>query len=208
MNLNLPILDQIKDCKNVLIAGMGGGYDVFCGLPIFFELQKMSVSAHLANYSFSDIETFTGGQRLSPTLVGVDAEYDDIVVYFPELYLAQWFKQYRKQDLKIWSFHKTSSRSLIDNYKILVKHLEIDAIILVDGGVDSLVRGDEQETASLIEDAISLCAVNELQEVPVKIVSCIGFGAERDLSYSQILENISLLIKLEPFMAIAPWHRK
>jgi len=34
MDLNLPILDQLASCKNLLIAGMGGGYDVFCGLPI------------------------------------------------------------------------------------------------------------------------------------------------------------------------------
>ncbi len=38
MRLNLPILEQLAPCKNVLIAGMGGGFDVFCGLPLYFEL--------------------------------------------------------------------------------------------------------------------------------------------------------------------------
>jgi hypothetical protein len=40
MQLNLPILDQLSPCRNLLIAGMGGGFDVFCGLPIYFELQR------------------------------------------------------------------------------------------------------------------------------------------------------------------------
>ena len=32
MDLNLPTLNQLSNCKNLLIAGMGGGFDVFCGL--------------------------------------------------------------------------------------------------------------------------------------------------------------------------------
>ena len=71
MDLNLPILHQLKGCKNLLIAGMGGGFDVFCGLPIYFELKKHGVHAHLANFSFSDIESADFGIRLSGTLVGV-----------------------------------------------------------------------------------------------------------------------------------------
>jgi hypothetical protein len=41
MTLNLPIIDAISDCKAVLIAEMGGGYDVFCGLSIYFELKRL-----------------------------------------------------------------------------------------------------------------------------------------------------------------------
>ena len=32
---------------------------------------------------------------------------------------------------------------MLDNYRLLVKHLQIDGILLIDGGVDSLVRGNE-----------------------------------------------------------------
>ncbi len=53
MHLNLPMLDQVSSCRNLLIAGMGGGFDLFCGLPIYFELQRRGQRAHLANYSFS-----------------------------------------------------------------------------------------------------------------------------------------------------------
>jgi hypothetical protein len=43
--------------------------------------------------------------------------------------------------------------------------------------------------------AISLYVVNELKEIKTRMMGCIGFGAERDLSYGQVLGNISTLIK-------------
>lgn len=89
MELNLPIFDQLAKCENLLIAGMGGGFDLFCGLPIYFELQRRGQKVHLANFSFSDIEVFRGGVRLTDTLVGVTSKYEGVTIYAPELYLAQ-----------------------------------------------------------------------------------------------------------------------
>src|SRR5689334_16493478 len=74
MNLNLPILDMLKHSRNILIAGMGGGFDVLCGLPIFFELEALGYDVHLANLSFSDIAGLTDGEALTDTLVGVTTE--------------------------------------------------------------------------------------------------------------------------------------
>jgi hypothetical protein len=36
-------------------------------------------------------------------------------------------------------------RPLLESYQALVKHLAIDGIILIDGGVDSLLHGDETQ---------------------------------------------------------------
>lgn len=71
MEFNLPIINQLTTCQNLLIAGMGGGFDIFCGLPIYFELKKRGKNVHLANFSFSDVENLSHSLRLSPTLVGV-----------------------------------------------------------------------------------------------------------------------------------------
>ena len=60
MELNLPILDQLAKCQNLLIAGMGGGFDIFCGLPIYLELQRRGQKVHLANFSFSDVVRHLG----------------------------------------------------------------------------------------------------------------------------------------------------
>jgi hypothetical protein len=179
---------------------MGGGYDVFCGLPIYFELRQRGYNVHLANYSFSDIRPLKAGIRLTETLVGVTAAIEGRFMYFPELYLAQWFREKLGEDVTIWSFEKTGVRPLIENYHALIRHLNIDTIILIDGGVDSLLRGDEVEVGTILEDTISLVAVNELQAVPVKILCCLGLGAEQDIAYRQIFENIAALTEMNAFL--------
>lgn len=200
MELNLPILDRLVGCENLLIAGMGGGFDVFCGLPIYFELRRRGQKAHLANFSFSDIAGFEGGDRLTDTLVGVEAKHEGITLYFPELYLARWFREERDEAVTIWCFQKTGSRPLLENYRVLVEHLSVDGILLIDGGVDSLMRGDEAGTGTLIEDAISLFAVNELTQISPRLVGCIAFGAERDITYAHVFENIATLTKAGGFL--------
>lgn len=62
------------------------------------------------------------------------------------------------------------------------------------------MRGDETGTGTLMEDAISLAAINQLTEVPVRLMGCIGLGAERDISYAHVLENIAALAEMEGFL--------
>lgn len=200
MDLNLPILSQISNCKNLLIAGMGGGFDIFCGLPIYFELKRHGIDAHLANFSFSDIESIDFGNRLSKTLVGITAHSEQVFPYFPELHLVNWFKQKRNEDITIWCFHKTGAAPLTENYRILAKHLSLDGILLLDGGVDSLVRGDEAELGTAIEDLTSLFAVNQLSHIKTRLLACLGFGAEQNLTHAHILENIAALTKAGGFL--------
>jgi hypothetical protein len=199
MNLNLPIVSQIAGKRNILLAGMGGGFDIFCGLPLYIELRTKGWNVHLANFSFADIEALSGGDRLSPTLVGVHHDSAEVAVYFPEFYLAQWLKERFDQRIPVWSFHKTGAVPLLENYRLLVKTLAIDAIILVDGGVDSLLRGDEEETGTLIEDSLSLFAVNALSDISSRMIVCLGFGAEESIAYTQVLENIASLTKTGGF---------
>ena len=200
MDLNIPILTQLSRCKNLLIAGMGGGFDVFCGLPIYFELKKHGVNAHLANFSFSDIENVDFGTRLTKTLVGVTPKAGRLFPYFPEFHLANWFKEKRNDDVTIWCFHKTGALPLTENYKILAEHLALDGILLVDGGVDSLIRGDEAELGTAIEDLTSLYAVNQLSDIKNRWLACIGFGAEQNLTHAHIFENIASLTKAGGFL--------
>ena len=200
MELNLPILNQLSNCKNLLIAGMGGGFDIFCGLPIYFELKKRGINVHLANFSFSDIENAGHGIRLTKTLVGITPNQERIYPYFPEFHLVNWFKERRNEEVTIWCFHKTGAAPLTENYKVLSEHLSLDGILLVDGGVDSLVRGDEAELGTAIEDLTSLYAVNQLSNISIRLLACIGFGAEHNLTHAHILENIAALTKAGGFL--------
>jgi len=85
-------------------------------------------------------------------------------------------------------------------YQALQTRLGFDALILVDGGVDSIMRGDEYGAGTLIEDAISLAAAQTL-DIPTKILACIGFGTEVEegVCHYNALENMAALIKAGAF---------
>ncbi|MCP4544498.1 MAG: DUF1152 domain-containing protein [Chloroflexi bacterium] len=200
MKLNLPILEQIADCQNLLVAGMGGGFDVLCGLPIYCELRKRGQTVHLANFSFVNVAALRQGIRLTDTLVGVTDEFEGSSLYFPELYLTRWFKEKQNQTTTVWCFHKTGADPLLKNYRRLIEHLSIDGILLVDGGVDSLMRGDEAEMGTVLEDGISLHIVNQLDEIPVRLMAATAFGAERDITYAHVFENIATLTRTNGFL--------
>lgn len=208
MDLNLPILDQIANCKNLLIAGMGGGFDIFCGLPIYFELRKRGFNVHLANFSFTPFEHLSKAKFLTDSLVGITADVESPYHYSPERYLAKWFRQKRNEEITIWCFENTGVRPLLENYQTLMDHLEIDGILLIDGGVDSLLRGDEAEVGTILEDTISLIAVSELKQIPVRLIACVGMGAEIEIAYAQIFENIAKLVELDAFIGVCSLNKR
>lgn len=205
MRLNLPILDQLKDSQNILIAGAGGGFDIFAGLPIYFTLREMGKTVHLANYSFMDFQLaqIIGETNiiLETLLMTPKGKLRRDFLYYPEGYLVQWFLETTKTHIPVWMFAKRGLQAIYTAYQSLIAHLgEIDAIILIDGGVDSLMRGDEQGAGTLLEDTISIGAVEQL-DVPVKIIASLGFGTEVEESVCHYLalENMADLIKAGGF---------
>ena len=199
MQLNLPILHLLEDKKNILIAGAGGGFDVYAGLPIFFTLREMGKNVHLANYSFSEfpLAKHVGEvvEEIPAVLVGAKGELKIDLYYYTEGYLADWFAKQGDEQI-IWMLPNEGHKTLEMAYKRLIEMLEIDALILVDGGVDSLARGDEQGPGSMLEDTISLIAVEDL-DIPVKMLVSIGFGTEVEegVCHYSALENIAGIIK-------------
>jgi hypothetical protein len=75
-----------------------------------------------------------------------------------------------------------------------VQALGLDAIVLVDGGTDVLLRGDEVGLGTPSEDMASLAAVAAI-DVPTRVVSCVGFGidAYHGVCHANWLENVAAL---------------
>src|SRR5690349_11958440 len=48
-----PLFAALAPARRVLIAGAGGGFDVYAGLPLALALWEKGVDVHLANLSFS-----------------------------------------------------------------------------------------------------------------------------------------------------------
>jgi hypothetical protein len=205
MNLNLPIFDHLANSQNILIAGAGGGFDIFSGLPLYFALRAQGKMVHLANYSFTDFEIATIVSQpeilVDELVMGARAPVMKRFPYFPEGYLSQWFKEVRGEDVTVWMLAKVGVTPLIKAYQALVEHLGIDALVLVDGGVDSIMRGDEIGAGTLVEDSISLAAADRL-DIPVKILACIGFGTEVEeaVCHYNALENMAALTQEGGFL--------
>jgi hypothetical protein len=188
--LRLPSI--LENCSRILVAGAGGGFDVYAGLPVYERLRSLGKDAYLANMSF----TYLGGTNapsmslglyaVEPTTIGSDS-------YFPERTLARFLSSDDKI-VRVFAFEKLGVRAVRQGYELLANVLRLDAIVLVDGGTDILLRGDEAGLGTPEEDMTSLAAVNGVN-VSVRIVMCVGFGidAYHGVCHANWLENVAEL---------------
>src|SRR5438128_927930 len=133
MRLNLPIIEHLASAHNILIAGAGGGFDILQGLPLYFTLRDAGYTVYLANYTFSPFELighYSKIETLIPDrLLGTSGTVSRSLPYFPEGYLAHWFKEVYGEEITIWMFSKTGAAGLRECYQTLIDCLHIDAIV-------------------------------------------------------------------------------
>ncbi|NES24174.1 MAG: DUF1152 domain-containing protein [Symploca sp. SIO3E6] len=198
--LKLPFFSELEPAQTILLAGAGGGFDIFCGLPLYFGLKALGKTVYLANLSFSYLPD--EGARLSPSLLKVTADTLRRHNYFPEQYLATWFRQ-QGEETPIYCFERTGFKPLLASYQALVKELAVDTVILIDGGTDSLMRGDEIGLGTPHEDVASIAAVDEVA-VARKLLVCLGFGIDHyhGVCHAHFLEGVAELIKSGSFLGM------
>jgi hypothetical protein len=94
----------------------------------------------------------------------------------------------------VYAFDKVGVRPLRAAYQQLAKTLALDTVVLVDGGTDILMRGDEAGLGTPAEDMTSLAAVQGLA-LETKLVSCLGFGIDafHGVCHAHFLENVAAL---------------
>jgi hypothetical protein len=197
--MTIPFFDELQEAETILIVGAGGGYDVFCGLPLYFSLKKVGKTVHLANLSsgalgFSDAENPARGLWKITHQTGATK-------YFPEMHLAGWLNE-RHEDSTVFAIEHGGASIVRAAYSWLAEQLKPDAVILVDGGTDSLMRGDEAGLATPEGDAVSLLAAHALTNVPKKFLVCLGFGIDTHggVCHAHFLENVSALSRDNAFL--------
>ena len=132
--------------------------------------------------------------REHPNLYAVTAAARSASKYCPEAWLAHWLdardgthrlelRQDRRASARARRIARSSTR------------LGIDAIVLVDGGIDAVLRGDETSLGTPSEDLASLAAVTSLGSRPR--VACVGLSAElRDgIPHAQVFERFAELAR-------------
>ncbi|MEV5836793.1 DUF1152 domain-containing protein [Nocardia sp. NPDC052112] len=189
------IFTRLDGCSSVLIAGAGGGFDVYAGLPLAFTLRDAGVAVHFANLSFARLDRLGADAWLNEYVAAITPDaLGPPDTYFPERALARWFAL-QNEPSTVFAFPRVGVVGLRAGYEILVERLGVDAIVLVDGGTDILLRGDEYLLGTPQEDAASLAAVAGIDYVPVRLVASIGFGidAHHGVDHVHVLENIAEL---------------
>jgi hypothetical protein len=190
--LRLP--RALEASRRILVAGAGGGFDVYAGLPVYERLRSLGRDVFLANLSFTYLPG-TNARKLTSALYAVDAATGGGDGYFPERTLSRFLAR-GGQDATVFAFDKVGVVPVREGYEHLVKQLQLDAIVLVDGGTDILMRGDEAGLGTPAEDMTSLAAVAAL-DVPVRLVACVGFGVDayHGVCHAHWLENVAALAK-------------
>ncbi|MEU8265171.1 DUF1152 domain-containing protein [Micromonospora sp. NPDC048999] len=188
-----PLFAALEPARTVLIAGAGGGFDVYAGIPLAVALREAGHTVHLANLSFTQLELLDLDVWAAQDVAAVTPDTAGPDDYFPERALACWLAA-QGLPSTVYAFPKVGVQPLRNAYRHLVDALGVDAVVLVDGGTDILMCGDEAGLGTPVEDMTSLAAVAGL-EVPVKLVVCLGFGidAYHGVNHTQVLENIAAL---------------
>ncbi|MBI3929901.1 MAG: DUF1152 domain-containing protein [Armatimonadetes bacterium] len=194
-----PLFQRLAGARRIMVSGAGGGHDVYVGLPLYLYLRSRAEAVFLGSMSFADLGSSTG-TRITQALTRIDADTEGSEEYFPERALSRWFRT-RGEDVPVYCFQRTGVVTLSTAWRTLADRLRLDAVILADGGTDSLMRGDEVGLGTPQEDLASIAAVHSL-DLPCKIVSCLGFGIDTfdEVCHAQFLESVAALQRKGGFL--------
>ncbi|MFO1251127.1 MAG: DUF1152 domain-containing protein [Inhella sp.] len=195
--MQTPFFQACSEAQTILIAGAGGGFDVVSGIPLYLYFRSQGKQVVLANLSFTALpfadceEVFPGTYRVTDTAAELP--------YFPERYILEWLRE-RGEAPSVYALsNQLGVQPLRAAYAHLLERHQVDTLVLVDGGTDSLMFGDEAKVGTIVEDACSIVAAARLP-VPRRYLAAIGFGVEHQLNHHACLENIADLIKGDQYL--------
>jgi hypothetical protein len=220
--------------KTVVLAGCGGGYDVFGALPLYFKLRELGARVILVNLSFVDRQSADAavagglGTRLGEYLYRFTGYRDGVdglsARFFPEGRLAAELQQ---PVHAILCHEDPSIQDIVDSYTTLLSlppetadspespetadtpesAPAVDALLLVDGGCDALMTGAETHLATPVEDMSHMCAVQRLPSSLVAAKYLVVVGADVDCAHSIVEAELSARLQaLESHLVCQPWQ--
>jgi hypothetical protein len=186
------LLERLRPARRVLLAGAGGGFDVYATLPLALALADAGVEVAFASLTFTSLGG-TDARFLAPHLAVVTPDTRGEDRYFPERALARWLAG-RGLPSTVYTLEKVGVRPARAAYRALCERLDLDTVVLVDGGTDLLMRGDEAGLGTPEEDMVSLAAFSGLP-LPRRFAACLGFGidAHHGICHAHFLENVAAL---------------
>jgi hypothetical protein len=203
--------------KTVMLCGCGGGFDFVHSLTLYPELRRLGKSIVIGSYSFGDPEKITGDVEMVFNDSGaiakkVSAASTADPYYGPEVHVCSFldskYPSFFPHFIYAYYARAFTVPLLTRLYSELIHTHSVDAVVLVDGGSDSLMAGDEEGLGDPIEDAVSVTTVASL-DVKSKVLVSIGLGADRfnHVSDASSLRAIAELTRTDGFLGCASLER-
>ena len=160
-----------------ILAGCGGGYDIFGCIPLFYQLKINKILTNLSFTTLDLLEKLSDETHIIKLLKGFylipPGTYADSCYYFPEYELAN------KLNHHVYIIHNTNTISdILECYKLLIKNNNIYDIFLIDGGCDVFLSGNEKGLATPVEDMMHMKAIYLLHKHIKKYVCVIGMNID------------------------------
>jgi hypothetical protein len=201
--------------STVFLTGCGGGFDFVHSLCLIPELKRLGKKFVIGSYSFGDPQQvrgeviFASDDHDRPIIAKrVTAESSCSDYYCPEVGICSYLDQQYPDDAPhfVYAYYARHFpiHLLTSLHNLIIEKHSIDGIILIDGGSDSLMKGDEAGLGDPIEDAVSVATVagNDNQRIIYKVLISIGIGTDRfnDVSDCSTLRAIAEITRLGGFL--------
>jgi hypothetical protein len=174
--------------RTVMLCGCGGGFDFVHSMALYPELNRLGKEVVIGSYSFGDPARIQGDTEIvfrdkNVIVKRVTAASVPDPSYGPEVHVCRFLDErfpksaphhayaYYARHFTVPMLHRL--------YEQLRREHAIDAFVLVDGGSDSLMVGDEEGLGDPIEDCVSVTAVALLEGLKAKILISVGLGCDR-----------------------------
>ena len=207
-----------EDVKTVLLMGCGGGFDFVHSALLLPFLRAHGKRVVILSHSFGSTAGIVNAEVVfsEPTLHRgtceaklVTGSSEQRADYAPELGLCSFLDETWVDDAP-HSIYASNARlfcvpMLLRLLRQLVAAHNVDTVVAIDGGSDSLMTGDEYGLGDPIEDCVSVTAVAALsaaEGVHRKLLVSCGFGMDRfnNVSDADGLRAIAELTTVNGFL--------
>jgi hypothetical protein len=170
-----------------LLCGCGGGFDFVHSLTLYPELKRMGKEVVIGSYSFGDPHKISNAATVfdEDGIVAkrVSASSTPDSHYGPEVHVCSFLDRHDPSSDPhfVYAYYARDFTvpRLTHLYEQLVETHCVDAIVLVDGGSDSLMTGEEEGLGDPIEDAVSVATVASLKGLKARVLISVGLGTDR-----------------------------
>ena len=196
--MQIPFFQHLEPTGTILLVGCGGGADFLSAIPIAAWLSRKGKRVILGNVSFHRLADACT-DRVGPIGWIVDQDCSRLA-HFPEKVLQPWLVSKGYAEAFV-GYGRCGVILMRESLQATVDRFGVDALVTVDGGTDSVAKGDEFDISTIEEDAVSVVA-GSMVDVPVRLHACLGFGIDafHGVCHHSFLENTSELIRTGGFL--------